>query len=141
MELTTLIIPEENDSEAELEAMTQWIVENLGPDVPIHFTGFHPDWKMRNKPSTPLSSLLLARQIALKNGIRYAYVGNVHDKAEQSTYCHHCKRLLIGRDWYELSDWNLDTSGNCRFCGERCAGVFNATPGNWGAKRKAVFMG
>jgi pyruvate formate lyase activating enzyme len=141
MELTTLIIPDENDSETELEAMTQWVVENLGPDVPMHFTAFHPDWKMRNKPSTPLSSLLLARQIALKNGIRYAYVGNVHDKAEQSTYCHNCKKLLIGRDWYELSDWNLDASGNCRFCGEHCSGVFSPKPGNWGAKRKAVAMG
>lgn len=141
MELTTLIIPDENDSEAELESMTQWVVENLGPDVPMHFTAFHPDWKMRNKPSTPLSSLLLARQIALKNGIRYAYVGNVHDKAEQSTYCHSCKQLLIGRDWYELSDWNLDVLGNCRFCGEHCAGIFAPKPGNWGAKRKAVVMG
>ncbi|MGZ5051367.1 MAG: AmmeMemoRadiSam system radical SAM enzyme [Methylobacter sp.] len=140
MELTTLIIPDENDSEAELEAMTQWIVENLGPDVPIHFTAFHPDWKMRDKPSTPLSSLSLARQIALKNGIRYAYVGNVHDKAEQSTYCHNCKNLLIGRDWHQLSEWNLDESGHCRFCGERCAGVFNPAPGTWGGRRRAVFM-
>ncbi|MDO9268614.1 MAG: AmmeMemoRadiSam system radical SAM enzyme [Methylobacter sp.] len=141
LELTTLIIPDENDSQAELEAMTQWVVENLGPDVPMHFTAFHPDWKMRNKSPTPLSSLLKARQIALKNGVHYAYVGNVHDKSEQSTYCHRCKKLVIGRDWYELSDWNLDASGNCRFCGERCAGVFNAKPGNWGAKRKAVVMG
>jgi pyruvate formate lyase activating enzyme len=141
MELTTLIIPDENDSEAELESMTQWVVENLGPDVPMHFTAFHPDWKMRDKPPTPLSSLLLARKIALKNGIHYAYVGNVHDKAEESTYCHKCRGLLIGRDWYELSDWNLDASGNCRFCGARCAGVFNSKPGNWGAKRRAVVMG
>ncbi|MFZ2404048.1 MAG: AmmeMemoRadiSam system radical SAM enzyme, partial [Methylobacter sp.] len=141
LELTTLVIPGENDSEAELEAMTQWVVENLGPDVPMHFTAFHPDWKMRDKPPTPLSSLLQARQIALKNGVHYAYVGNVHDKAEESTYCHSCKKLLIGRDWYELSDWNLDASGNCRFCGERCAGVFNPKPGDWGAKRQAVVMG
>jgi len=140
LELTTLVIPGENDSEAELEAMTQWVVENLGPDVPMHFTAFHPDWKMLDKPPTPLSSLLQARQIALKNGVRYAYVGNVHDKAAESTYCHSCKKLLIGRDWYELSDWNLDGAGNCRFCGERCAGLFNPKPGNWGAKRKAVVM-
>ena len=140
LELTTLIIPGENDSEAELEAMTQWVVENLGADVPLHFSAFHPDWKMLDKPPTPIASLLLARQIALKNGVHYAYVGNVHDKSADSTYCHSCGKLLIGRDWYELSEWNLDESGCCRFCGERCAGVFNPKPGNWGAKRKSVIM-
>ncbi|MGR9013136.1 MAG: AmmeMemoRadiSam system radical SAM enzyme [Gammaproteobacteria bacterium] len=141
LELTTLIIPGENDSEEELEAMTQWVVENLGPDVPMHFSAFHPDWKMLDKPPTPLSSLLLARKIAIKNGVHYAYVGNVHDKSADSTYCHACNQLLIGRDWYQLSEWNLDTSGCCRFCGARCAGVFNPKPGNWGAKRQAVVMG
>jgi pyruvate formate lyase activating enzyme len=138
LELTTLLIPGENDSETELEAMTQWVVEHLGADVPMHFTAFHPDWKMQDKPRTALNSLLNARQIALKNGVRYAYVGNVHDKSAESTYCHQCGQLLIGRDWYVLSDWNLDAHGCCRFCGERCAGVFNATPGDWGAKRQAV---
>lgn len=137
-ELTTLIIPGENDSEAELEAMTQWVVEKLGPDVPMHFTAFHPDWKMTDKPHTPTSSLLNARNIAIKNGVRYAYVGNVHDKSAESTYCHHCGELLIGRDWYVLSDWNLDASGHCTFCGTKCAGLFNPKPGDWGAKRQAV---
>ena len=140
LELTTLIIPGENDSEAELETMTQWVVENLGPDVPMHFSAFHPDWKMLDKPPTPLASLLKARQIAIKNGVHYAYVGNVHDKSADSTYCHSCGKLLIGRDWYELSEWNLDESGNCKFCGVRCQGIFNPKPGNWGAKRKAVAM-
>ncbi|WFP51741.1 AmmeMemoRadiSam system radical SAM enzyme [Methylomonas sp. EFPC3] len=137
-ELTTLLIPGENDSEAELQAMTQWVVENLGPEVPMHFTAFHPDWKMTDKPHTPAASLLMARKIALENGVLYAYVGNVHDKAAESTYCHHCGELLIGRDWYVLSDWNLDAAGNCRFCGTRCAGLFQAQPGAWGAKRRAV---
>ncbi len=141
LELTTLIIPGENDSEAEWETMTQWVVENLGADVPMHFSAFHPDWKMRDRPPTPLSSLLKAREIALKNGVRYAYVGNVHNKQADSTYCHHCGQLLIGRDWYRLSEWNLDAEGCCRFCGERCAGVFAAKPGAWGAKRQAVVMG
>jgi pyruvate formate lyase activating enzyme len=140
LELTTLIIADENDSEAELEAMTQWVVEHLGPDVPMHFTAFHPDWKMRDKSHTPLKSLLQARQIALKNGVNYAYVGNVHDKPAASTYCDGCGALLIGRDWYQLSDWNLDKDGCCRFCGKRCAGVFNARPGIWGAKQKVVAM-
>ena len=85
LELTTLIIPGENDSDAELEAMTQWVVEHLGPDVPMHFTAFHPDWKMTDKPRTTTAALLKARTIALKNGVRYAYVGNVHDKAADST--------------------------------------------------------
>ena len=138
LEITTLLIPGENDSEAELEALTQWVVENLGPDVPIHFSAFHPDWKMRDRPHTPLLSLLNARKIALKNGVHYAYVGNVHDKSADSTYCHSCGQLLIGRDWYTLSEWNLSESGCCRFCGSRCAGMYNSLPGNWGAKRKAI---
>jgi len=140
LELTTLLIPNENDSDAELEAMTQWVVENLGADVPMHFTAFHPDWKMQAISHTPLQTLLRARQIALKNGVRYAYIGNAHDKAADSTYCHGCGQLLIGRDWYQLFEWNLDTSGCCRFCGVRCAGVFNAKAGDWGAKRRAVII-
>ncbi|MGR9100320.1 MAG: AmmeMemoRadiSam system radical SAM enzyme [Gammaproteobacteria bacterium] len=140
LELTTLIIPDENDSEEELENMTQWVVEKLGPDVPMHFSAFHPDWKMRDKPRTPQDSLLKARSIALKNGVRYAYVGNVHNKSADSTYCHACGELLIGRDWYQLSEWNLDSSGCCLFCGKKCAGRFDVSPGNWGAKRAAVRM-
>ena len=137
-ELTTLLIPGENDSEAELEAMTQWVVENLGPDVPMHFTAFHPDWKMLDKPPTPAETLLTARRIALKNGVRYAYVGNVHAQAESSTYCHHCGKLLIARDWYVLSSWGLDAQGCCAACGTKCAGVFAAQPGHWGAKRQVL---
>ncbi|MCK9607585.1 MAG: AmmeMemoRadiSam system radical SAM enzyme [Methylomonas sp.] len=139
-ELTTLIIPGENDSDAELEAMTQWVVENLGSEVPIHFSAFHPDWKMTDKPCTPVSSLLRARSIAIKNGVRYAYVGNVHDKQAESTYCHACGELLIGRDWYVLSDWNLDGEGSCRFCGVKCSGLFASQPGAWRAKRRPVRM-
>ena len=138
LELTTLIIPGENDSPAELEAMTQWVVEKLGADVPMHFSAFHPDWKMRDTPATLLASLLLARDIALKNGIRYAYVGNVHHKAADSTYCHACGELLIGRDWYELSEWQLDNHGACLACGTLCAGHFATEPGKWGAKRMTV---
>jgi len=126
LELTTLIIPGENDSEAELQAMTQWVVETLGPDVPMHFSAFHPSWKMLDKPRTPAASLLLARSIAIRNGVRYAYIGNIHHKAADSTYCHQCGQLLIGRDWYVLSDWHLDKHGHCRFCGAQCAGVFES---------------
>jgi pyruvate formate lyase activating enzyme len=140
LEITTLIIPGENDSEAELEKLTQWVVEHLGSEVPLHFSAFHPDWKMMDKTHTPKASLLMARNIALKNGVRYAYVGNVHDKPADSTYCHGCGKLLIGRDWYELSEWNMDSAGKCKFCGTQCAGVFENQPGTWGAKRQAVVM-
>lgn len=140
LELTTLIIPDENDSVAELEKMTQWVVENLGAEVPMHFSAFHPDWKMRDKTRTPLSSLLTARKIALKNGVRYAYIGNAHHKVADSTYCHACGQLLIGRDWYQLSEWNLDEKGACINCGEKCAGHFAIKQGNWGAKRMSVHL-
>ena len=137
-EITNLLIPGENDGDAELEAMTAWVVEALGPDVPMHFTAFHPDYKMLDHPPTPAATLKRARAIAVKNGVRYAYVGNVHDKRESSTYCHACGECLIGRDWYVLSEWNLTAQGSCCFCGAPCAGVFEAEPGRWGARRQAV---
>ncbi len=140
LELTTLIIPGENDSVEELEAMTQWVVSNLGRDAPMHFSAFHPDWKMRDKPRTTLESLLKAREIAIKNGVQYAYVGNVHYKSADSTFCHQCGELLIGRDWYQLSEWRLDEQGCCLHCGTPCAGQFNPKPGDWGAKRLGVRM-
>ena len=92
-EITTLLIPGENDGEAEIEELTQWVVENLGPDVPLHFTAFHPDWKMTDKPRTPPDTLIRARRIGLKNGLRYCYTGNVHDFDGGSTYCHQCGAL------------------------------------------------
>ena len=125
--------------------MTRWVVKHLGPDVPIHFTAFHPDWKMRDKPRTPLETRLNARRIAMENGVRYAYVGNVHHRAGQSTYCHNCGDILIGRDWYELSDWNVsfegNYTGNCKSCGSPLAGRFDGPPGDWGRKRVPVRLG
>ena len=138
VETTTLLIPDENDSEAELEEMTQWVVENLGVDMPMHFSAFHPDWKMMNTPATPFETLSRARKIALKNGVRYAYTGNVHDFEGESTYCHNCGETLIGRDWYQLSTWNLSADGHCLKCGTACAGVFDGPPGDWGAKRRPL---
>ena len=137
-ELTTLLIPGENDSEKEIEEMTQWVVEKLGPEVPMHFTAFHPDWKMMDKPPTPPATLTQARRIALKNGVRYAFTGNVHDEDGGSTYCHQCHAKLIGRDWYVITEWNLDAQGRCKSCGTTCAGLFEAKPGTWGAKRLPV---
>jgi pyruvate formate lyase activating enzyme len=140
-EITTLLIPGENDSEAEIEAMTQWIMEHLGPDVPLHFTAFHPDWKILDKPPTPPATLTRARRIARGNGLRYVYTGNVHDEAGGSTHCHHCGKRVIGRDWYEITDWQLDEGGRCRHCGTACAGVFDRTAGAWGARRLPVSLG
>jgi pyruvate formate lyase activating enzyme len=137
-EITTLLIPGENDSAKEIDAMTGWIAEHLGPDVPIHFTAFHPDWKMLDHPPTPSSTLTRAREIARRNGLRYAYTGNVHDEDGGSTYCHHCGHKLIGRDWYTLSDWNLTADGCCTTCDTPCAGVFETTPGDWGPRRHPV---
>ncbi len=138
LEITTLLIPGENDSTPEIEALTRWVVDKLGPEVPLHFSAFHPDWKMRNKPNTPPQTLARARQIALDNGVRHAYVGNVHDAGRSGTYCHGCGGLLIGRDWYVLGDWNLDPTGHCRACVTACAGVFDGPPGDWGARRQPV---
>jgi pyruvate formate lyase activating enzyme len=138
LELTTLLIPGKNDSDSEIEQMSRWVVEKLGPDVPMHFSAFHPDWKMLDVPPTPRETLVRAREIAMKNGVRYAYTGNVHNEAGDSTYCHHCGEKLIGRDWYVLTDWKLTADGKCGSCGTPCAGVFEATHGNWGSKRQPV---
>lgn len=137
-ETTTLLIPGKNDSEQEVQQMTQWVLENLGPDVPMHFSAFHPEWKMMDTPPTPPETVKKARQIALDNGIRYAYVGNIHDKEGDSTWCHQCGALLIGRDWYELSEWQLDSDGKCLVCGTPCAGIFEQERGNWGARQQSV---
>jgi pyruvate formate lyase activating enzyme len=137
-EITTLLIPGLNDSDQELNAMTQWVVEHLGPDVPMHFTAFHPDWKMRDLPPTPAATLTRARNIAQQNGVRYAYTGNVRDADGGSTWCHQCGTRLIGRDGYDLTAWNLDEHGHCRACGSACAGVFEAEPGTWGSRRQPV---
>jgi pyruvate formate lyase activating enzyme len=137
-EITNLIIPGWNDSAEEIEAMTRWVVKELGPDVPMHFSAFHPDYKMMDVPPTPAATLERARHIALHNGVRYAYTGNVHNEAGDSTYCHQCGEKLIGRDWYELTDWKLTADGKCASCGTPCAGVFEPSHGNWGAKRMPV---
>jgi pyruvate formate lyase activating enzyme len=138
LEITTLLIPGENDSDAELDAMTQWIASRLGPDVPLHFSAFHPDWKMTDRPPTPATTLTRARAIAMRNGLRYVYTGNVHDRVGGSTWCHGCGELLIERDWYELGRWGLTPDGCCAKCGTRIPGVFAAQPGTWGAKRMPV---
>jgi len=137
-EITTLLIPGENDSPGEIERLSRWVVERLGPDVPLHFTAFHPDYRMLDKAATPPETVARARRIALACGVRYAYVGNVHDVGRQSTICHQCGALLIERDWYELGQWGLDARGRCLSCGTQCPGVFDGPPGDWGRKRVPV---
>lgn len=137
LEITTLLIPTLNDSEKELQAMTAWIVKNLGPDVPLHFTAFHPAYKLLHLSPTPTTTLEKAREIALKNGVRYCYTGNVHNPDCEATYCHHCGKKLIVRDGYKLAEWNLK-DGKCKFCQTSCAGFFEDKPGNWGSKRLPV---
>ena len=139
-EITTLLIPGENDSDAEIDAMTRWVCANLGPDVPLHFTAFHPDFKMLDKPPTPPATLTRARGIGLGNGLRYIYTGNVHDESGGTTYCPCCRERLIGRDWYRLTRWSIE-DGACRKCGTKIPGVFESHPGSWGPKRLPVFLG
>ncbi len=138
LEITTLLIPGENDSDAELDAMTRWIAEELGVDIPLHFTAFHPDYRMTDLPPTSTATLRHARRIATGNGLRYVYTGNVRDTEGQSTRCHACGALLIGRDGYTLTGWGLDDAGQCAACGTACAGCFAAQPGSWGARREAI---
>jgi pyruvate formate lyase activating enzyme len=141
VEVTTLLIPGLNDSDGELDALTRWVAERLGPDVPLHFTAFHPDYRMLDRPPTPPETLTRARTIARGNGVRYVYTGNVHDPEGQSTWCHACGGLLIERDWYSLGAWNLTADGCCAACGTAIPGVFGAGPGSWGARRLPVTFG
>lgn len=140
-EITTLLIPGENDSPQEIETLCQWVAEELGPDVPLHFSAFHPDWKMRDTPATPPETLLAAWHTGRAAGLNYVYTGNIHHRETQSTYCPGCGELAIGRDWYELDTWRLDDAGHCKGCGTRIAGVFDGPPGHWGRKRLPVRMG
>ncbi len=140
VEITTLLIPGMNDSEAEIDAMTKWVLEHLGPDVPHHFTAFHPDWKMRDVSATPVTTLKRAREIAQRNGLRYVYTGNVHDPDGQSTRCPGCGALLVGRNGYEIFEWGLGGGGRCGSCGARCPGTFEENPGAWGSRRLPVHL-
>lgn len=140
-EITTLLIPGENDGDAEIHELSQWIGAELGADVPLHFTAFHPDWKMTDRPHTPPATLTRAREIARADGLQYVYTGNVHDFAGSSTYCPGCGSMLIGRDWYDLSTWNVairQDRGVCADCGTAIAGVFEEAPGAWGARRRPL---
>lgn len=137
LELTTLIIPGENDSEDEIEQMAQWILDELGPDTPVHFSAFHPDFQMPDHPATAPATLQKARAIALAKGLRYVYTGNVRDPKGESTFCHHCQKVLIRRDGYAVAEYHLKNN-ICKICGAVCAGFFEGKPGKWGERRVPV---
>ena len=134
-EITTLLIPDENDSKEEIDEMTKWIFNNLGSNIPLHFSAFHPDYKMMDKEKTPAATLIRSRDIAIKNGLNYVYTGNILHPQTSSTYCINCKEMIIGRNYYEVNYWNLDKENKCQNCGAKCHGVFEENAGNWGNKR------
>lgn len=140
LEITTLLIPGQNDSDAELTAMSQWLMKELGPDVPLHFSAFHPDYKMRDIPATPLATLVRARKIAMAQGLRYVYTGNVHNVEGDTTFCPACQAALIVRDWYQINQYRLTPEGDCPDCGAAIAGRFDAQAGHFGRQRIPVAM-
>ena len=135
LEITTLLIPGKNDSDAELQAMTQWIAQELGPDVPLHFSAFHPDYKMTDISATPAQTLSRARAIAMQAGLHYVYTGNVHDTDGGTTYCPSCRTPLIVRDWYRIDDYRLTADGHCPQCHELIAGHFEKFTRQFGNRR------
>ncbi len=137
-EITTLLIPGKNDSPSEIEAMSQWIVRELGRDVPIHFTAFHPDYKLDDLPPTPAATLHRARRIALDAGLRYVYTGNVHDTEGGTTFCPGCGKGVIVRDWHQILAYDLTEEGHCQHCGTPVAGRFGKYEGQFGRRRIPV---
>jgi pyruvate formate lyase activating enzyme len=138
-EVTTLLIPGENDSDGELQRASDWFAGHLGPDVPWHFSAFHPDFKLMDHPPTPPETLTRARDIARSKGIRHVFTGNVHDPEGGSTWCPGCSRCVIERDWYQLGEYHI-RDGACAFCGTKIAGRFGNEPGHWGTRRMPVRM-
>jgi pyruvate formate lyase activating enzyme len=139
-ELTTLLIPGQNDSDAELTKLSEWVLERLGPDVPLHFSAFHPDFKMMDVPPTPPATLRRARELARRVGLHHVYTGNVHDTDGDTTFCGGCGGALIVRDWYQLLDYRVTAQGGCPDCGARLPGCFDAAPGAFGRRRVPVRM-
>ena len=138
-EITTLLIPGENDSDEELFEMCGWIARELGPDVPLHFTAFHPDYKMTSLAHTPAATLARARAIGQRAGLKYVYTGNVHDVDGGTTYCPGCGKPLIVRDWHEILRYDVTDNGHCRHCTAALPGRFGPAPQrSWGRRRVPV---
>ncbi|MBI4693506.1 MAG: AmmeMemoRadiSam system radical SAM enzyme [Gammaproteobacteria bacterium] len=123
-EITTLLIPGHNDSDAEVRQLAEWVLRELGPEVPLHFSAFHPDFRMRDVPGTPPATLARARRIAREVGLHYVYTGNVHDREGDTTFCPRCHHAVIARDWYAIERYELTPTGDCPHCGQRIAGRF-----------------
>ena len=140
-EVTTLLIPGHNDSDGEIAEECDWFREHLGPDVPLHFTAFHPDYKMMDIERTPPQTLRRARAIALEHGLRYVYTGNVHDPSGQTTSCPSCGAAVVVRDWYVMKQYTLDDRGACQNCGTTLPGVYDGPVGTWGSRRLPVRIG
>jgi len=140
-EITTLLIPGHNDSDEEVTAMSRWIMRELGPDVPLHFTAFHPDHKMPDVPATPASTLIRARRIALDHGLHYVYTGNVRNEEGDTTFCPHCHKPLIERDWHRIANYRLRPDGRCPHCDTAIAGRFAEQAGNFGRQRIPIAIG
>ncbi|MFA7270150.1 MAG: AmmeMemoRadiSam system radical SAM enzyme [Sterolibacterium sp.] len=140
LEITTLLIPGHNDSERELTELSQWVAKELGPDVPLHFSAFHPDYKLLDAPATPHATLSNARRIAMDQGLRYVYIGNVHDREGDTTYCPNCKKPVIARDWYQILDYRLTQDGRCMHCNSTIAGRYGEFQAPFGARRIPVRM-
>lgn len=140
LEITTLLIPGHNDSDEEICALSGWVMEHLGPDVPLHFTAFHPDFKLLSVPPTPASTLKRARKRALEHGLHFVYTGNVHDPQGGTTACPACGMELIRRDWYEIEAYRLTSDGACRACAARIPGHFDRRAGAFGRQRIPVLI-
>ncbi len=142
LEITTLLIPGKNDSDEEIAALSQWVAKELGPDVPLHFSAFHPDYKMPDVPATPPATLARAREIALRAGLHYVYTGNIHNVEGDTTFCPACKTPLIVRDWYQIKDYRLSDDGHCPQCQTKIAGRFQhfALNRQFGPRRIPVAM-
>ena len=137
-EITTLLIPGKNDSDAEIEAQSKWMMRELGSDVPLHFTAFHPDYKLTDIAHTPAATLKRARKIALAEGLRYVYTGNVHDSDGGTTFCPGCDEPLIVRDWYEILSYGLTPEGRCAHCDSEVPGRYGHFERPWGRRRVGV---
>ena len=138
LEITTLLIPGRNDSDVELKARSAWVMQELGPDVPLHFSAFHPDYKLNDVPATPAATLSRARKISLDAGLHYVYTGNVHDRDGDITHCPGCGASVIERDWYEILNYTLSEEGKCQHCGTAIAGRFGHFETPFGARRIPV---
>ncbi len=140
VELTTLLIPTLNDSEREIAELSEWVMGHLGPDVPLHFSAFHPDYKLTHLPPTPPETLSRARRQAMQAGLRYVYTGNVHDPEGDTTLCPSCQAAVIERDWYQLNAYRLGPRGDCSACGRSIAGHFDVKAGDFGRRRIPIQM-